>query len=133
MELTGPDLPDLKIDWIWHLLLKIEAGVIGPTLLYFRSKITFFTFLFRLHPYSKYKWNKNAKNVIYNVIYLLKYSKVGQITCIVCHVNSKSVVHLLVDAISSLFSDQCCRGGQECHICHISRMKRNTCKVCKRT
>ncbi len=24
---------DLKIDWIWHLLLKIEAGVIGPTLL----------------------------------------------------------------------------------------------------
>ncbi len=22
---------DLKIDWIWHLLLKIEAGVIGPT------------------------------------------------------------------------------------------------------
>ncbi len=26
---------DLKIDWIWHLLLKIEAGVIGPTLLYF--------------------------------------------------------------------------------------------------
>ncbi len=29
---------DLKIDWIWHLLLKIEAGVIGPTLLY--SSIT---------------------------------------------------------------------------------------------
>ncbi len=26
---------DLKIDWLWHLLLKIEAGVIGPTLLYF--------------------------------------------------------------------------------------------------
>ena len=26
---------DLKIDWIWHLLLKFEAGVIGPTLLYF--------------------------------------------------------------------------------------------------
>ncbi len=25
----------LKIDWIWHLLLKIAAGVIGPTLLYF--------------------------------------------------------------------------------------------------
>ena len=25
---------DLKIDWIWHLLLKIEAGVIGPTLVY---------------------------------------------------------------------------------------------------
>ncbi len=23
---------DLKIDWIWHLLLIIEAGVIGPTL-----------------------------------------------------------------------------------------------------
>ncbi len=41
-----------------------------------------------LHPYSKYKWNKNAKNVIYNVIYLLKYSKVGPITCIVCHANA---------------------------------------------
>ncbi len=26
---------DLKIDWIWHILLKIEAGVIGPTLFYF--------------------------------------------------------------------------------------------------
>ncbi len=26
---------DLKIDWIWHLLLEIEAGVIGPTLLSF--------------------------------------------------------------------------------------------------
>ena len=26
---------DLKIDWIWHLLLKIEVGVIGPTLFYF--------------------------------------------------------------------------------------------------
>ncbi len=29
------ELTDLKIDWIYHLLLKIEAGVIGPTLLYF--------------------------------------------------------------------------------------------------
>ncbi len=28
-------ITDLKIDWIWHLLLKIEVGVIGPTLLYF--------------------------------------------------------------------------------------------------
>ena len=26
---------DLKIDWIWHLLLKIEVEVIGPTLFYF--------------------------------------------------------------------------------------------------
>ncbi len=26
---------DLKIDWIWHLLLQFEAGVIGHTLLYF--------------------------------------------------------------------------------------------------
>ena len=79
---------DLKIDWIWHLLLKIEAGVIGPTFFYFNLafKITFFAFLFLLHPYNKYKWNKNAQNVIYNVIYLLKYSKVGPITCI-CHAN----------------------------------------------
>ena len=29
------DFTDLKIDWIYHLLLKTEAGVIGPTLLYF--------------------------------------------------------------------------------------------------
>ena len=82
------ELTDLKIDWIWHLSLKIEAGVIGPTLLYFSiTKSHFFAFLFLLHPYDKYKWNKNAKNVIYNGIYLLKYSKVGPVTCIVCHVN----------------------------------------------
>ncbi len=97
---------DLKIDWIWHLLLKIEAAVIDPTLLYFSI-----TNLVLLHPYNKYKWNKNAKNVIYNVIYLLKYSKVGPITCIVCHANYlisgfKIRSHLLVDAIFSLFSDQ---------------------------
>ena len=80
---------DLKIDWIWHLLLIIEAGVIGPTLPYFSiTKSQFSRFYsFNLHPYNKYKWNKNAKNVIYNVIYLLKYSKVGPITCIVCHAN----------------------------------------------
>ena len=30
---------------------------------------------------------QKRENVIYNVIYLLKYSKVGPITCIVCHAN----------------------------------------------
>ncbi len=70
-------ITDLKIDWIWHLSLKIEAGVIGPTFFILAFKITFFAFLFLLRPYNKYKWNKNAQNVIYNVIYLLKYSKVG--------------------------------------------------------
>ena len=66
--------------------MAVEPGVIGPTLLYY-YKIKFFAFLFLLHPYNKYKWNKNAKNVIYSVIYLLKYSKVGPITCIGCHAN----------------------------------------------
>ena len=100
---------DLKIDWIWHLLLKIEAGVIGPTFIlfiFFRVFIIIFAF-----SYNKHKWNKNAKNVIYNVIYLLKYNKVGPITCIVCHANwlisgFKIRSTLLVDAISSLASDQ---------------------------
>ena len=67
---------DLKIDWICHLLLKIEPGVIGPTFFILAFKITFFACLFLLHPYNKYKWNKNAQNVIYNVIYLLKYTNI---------------------------------------------------------
>ncbi len=80
---------DLKIDWIWHLLLKIEARVIGPTLLYFSITKSHFSRFYSFYTplYNKYKWNKNAKNVIYNVIYSLKYSKVGPITCIVCHAN----------------------------------------------
>ena len=67
--------------------------------------------IFLLHPYNKYKWNKNAKNVIYNVIYLLKYSKVGPITCIVCHANwlisgFKIRSTFISTGTSSLFSDQ---------------------------
>ena len=65
---------DLKIDCMHtrHLLLKIEAGVIGPTFFYFTIQNHIFCVFIPLHPYNKYTWNKNAQNVIYNVIYLLK-------------------------------------------------------------
>ncbi len=101
---------DQKIDWIWHLLLKIDAGVIGVYYILvlqnhiFSRFYSFYTLIININGIK-------TREIIYNAIYLLKYSKVGPITCIVCHANwqfpvSKSVVHLLVDAISSLFSDQ---------------------------
>ena len=108
-------ITDLKIDWIWHLLLKIEVGVIGPTLLHFSIQNHIFRIFIPLTllAYNKYKWNVNAKNVICNVIYLLKYSKVGPRTCIVfkirstfisrCHIQSifRSVVQIR-DGVLSL-------------------------------
>ncbi len=41
---------DLKIDWIWHLLLKIEAGVIGPTFFYFTIQNNIFCVIIPFTP-----------------------------------------------------------------------------------
>ncbi len=43
------------------IVAKLKAGVIGPTLFILAFKVTYFAFLFLLHPYNKYKWNKNAQ------------------------------------------------------------------------
>ncbi len=40
---------DLKIDWTWHLLLEIEAGVIAPTLLYFSITKSHFSRFYSLY------------------------------------------------------------------------------------
>ena len=49
INIVEVDPTDLKIDWIWHLLLKIEAEVIGPTLPYFSITKSHFS-----HFYSFY-------------------------------------------------------------------------------
>ncbi len=127
---------DLKIDWIWHLLINVlrilkpeisslawrTIQIIGPTLLYFSSlnKLHYKSHFSRFYSiYIYYKSVKGIKTRKCDFV-ILKYSKVGPITPASifnnrCHIQSifRSLIGYSVntivrnDFLRVIFSTEC--------------------------